>query len=456
VNAPEHVIVQLAAARLGAIAAPINPQWTAGEARALVELVEPRVLVVGPDTAAAGVRAATGTGVRAVLAAAQGRDAVPAEPDPAFATLDPFASLLDAPPLGDDRAEPDDAVAIWHTSGTTGRPKGAVWAHGAFLNNSRDLVHLYGVRRGMGSLSVFPHAHNGSGVGTLGPLLLHGTVDLLARADTTRMLDTIRQHDIGFLVAAVPVLRLLQARMEQLGVPSLPSLRSIVLGATAASTELLDWIAGIAPNAVVYFAYGGSEGYGTYADTRRRDKLGSVGIPVPLSEIRIVDDDWQPLPPDHEGRVAMRGAGMMASYWRDPERSAAVFRGDWCSWGDVGRLDADGWLWLLGRSDDVINTGGYKVHAAEVEAILADVDGVGGVAVVGREHPVIGAEVLAYVAAEPSAELRSALEDAVTTHLARYKRPAEIVFVADLPTNSLGKVQKAQLRPDAPGAGPRA
>ena len=183
------------------------------------------------------------------------------------------------------------------------------------------------------------------------------------------------------------------------------------------------------------------------AHPRHAQRLASVGVAQSCIEVRVADDADRPLPPDAPGEVLVRGDAVMRGYWRNPEASAAALRGGWLHTGDVGALDADGFLTLMDRSKDLIISGGSNIYPREVEEVLLSHPGVQEVSVVGRPHPEWGEEVVAFVvrrAGAPATE--AALEQLCLDHIARFKRPKSYRFVTELPKNNYGKVLKTELR----------
>jgi long-chain acyl-CoA synthetase len=179
---------------------------------------------------------------------------------------------------------------------------------------------------------------------------------------------------------------------------------------------------------------------------RWREHMASVGFPRTDVEVRVVDEQDQPLPPGELGEVLVRGDVVMAGYWNQPEATAETLRGGWLHTGDIGSFDNEGYLTLHDRSKDLIISGGMNIYPREVEEVLLTQPGVTAVAVVGRPDPEWGESVVAFIVAgedQPSVE---SLDSACLERIARYKRPKEYLFVDSLPTNNYGKVLKRELR----------
>ena len=172
-------------------------------------------------------------------------------------------------------------------------------------------------------------------------------------------------------------------------------------------------------------------------------RLSSVGRAQAAVELRIADAEGQPLPPGAQGEILVRGATVMPGYWRNAEATARTLKEGWLHTGDIGRLDAAGYLTLLDRSKDVIITGGSNVYPREVEEVLLTHPGVQEVSVVGRPHPEWGEEIVAFLVGEAEA---AELEALCLDRIARFKRPKEYRRLAELPKNNYGKVLKTELR----------
>jgi long-chain acyl-CoA synthetase len=183
------------------------------------------------------------------------------------------------------------------------------------------------------------------------------------------------------------------------------------------------------------------------AHPRRRERLGSVGVAQTPVQVRVADEQGRDRPAGEVGEVLVRGDTVMAGYWRNPEASAAALRDGWLWTGDVGALDADGFLTLKDRSKDLLISGGSNIYPREVEEVLLTAPGVAEVAVVGGPDPEWGEIVVAFVVAQPGARVAEAALDAhCLDRIARFKRPKRYVFVDELPKNHYGKVLKTELR----------
>jgi acyl-CoA synthetase (AMP-forming)/AMP-acid ligase II len=204
------------------------------------------------------------------------------------------------------------------------------------------------------------------------------------------------------------------------------------------------------PDALVSNNYGMTEAGSAYCIMPQGEAVkrpGSVGQIAPPAIARIVDEHDEPVPPGVVGEVRLQLPGHQREYYNDPEATAETWRDGWVVTGDLGKLDTDGYLYIVGRSKDVIIRGGNNVHATDVEHVLVQNDAIAEVAVVGAPHSVLGEDVVAFVvlhAGEP--EDADALRDFALQQLADYKVPRRYVFVDALPRNATGKVVKAELK----------
>ncbi|HUF94331.1 MAG TPA: long-chain fatty acid--CoA ligase [Candidatus Limnocylindria bacterium] len=344
------------------------------------------------------------------------------------------------------RADGDLAV-ILYTAGTTGRPKGVALSHGNLAANARASASLYELDRTQWALAVLPLSHSfGLTVMNAGNLL--GTKAVLLRWFTPELvLETIQRHRVQSM-AGVPTMY-----VYLLNYPG---------GERFDTSSVRAWGCGAAPLPIEIVEpferkFGGTlmEGYGLteaspVVSAHRLSgvrKLGSVGQPLPGVEVRIAGDDDRTLAAGEVGEVCVRGANVMLGYYRMPEETAAVLRDGWLHTGDVGRLDADGFLYIVERKKDLIIRGGFNIYPREVEEVLYAHPAIAEAAVVGRRDALMGEEVVAYVVAKPGASVDAESVMAFCQErLARYKCPKEVRPVETLPKSPIGKILRKELR----------
>ncbi len=428
-KSPEALILYLACLRAGVIAVPMNPAYQAAEVGHILGDAEPAIYVADPRWAET-----FGRGIPAVLTLDRdGRGSLP----------EAARSAVEASPVA---ATPGDLAAMLYTSGTTGRPKGAPLSHANLASNASVLVEAWEITDRDVLLHALPifHAH-GLFVAAHTALLAGATMLWLAR------------FDVG------EVLRLLPRATVMMGVPTF-------------YTRLLDepgfdreacrgmrlFVSGSAPLlAETWHAFERRTGhrilerYGmseilmhTGNPLHGERRPGTVGVPFRGSAVRIVDEADRDLPAGAVGQVLVRGPNVFAGYWRREGRGGEDFVDGWFRTGDLGKLSADGYLTLVGRAKDLIISGGLNVYPSEVEAVIDELPGVVESAVIGLPHRDLGEAVTAVVRLAAGGE--PADEPTVIAHckqrLAGYKVPKRVLFVAELPRNSMGKVQKKLLR----------
>jgi acyl-CoA synthetase (AMP-forming)/AMP-acid ligase II len=368
-----------------------------------------------------------------------------------------YAALLEAGmPLRPEPGAPTDAAWLFYTSGTTGRPKGAVLSHRNLLFMSQcyyaDIDRLDARDT---HLVAAPVSH-GAGLYAL-PFLLQGARQIvLAQFEVGAVLDLIARHSRVSLFAAPTMLtRLVHA--PETAAADLANLRTITYGGGPMYVADLERALEIfGPR--LYQLYGQGESpmtiaglsqrlHAEKAHPRRRERLGSCGVARTGVLVRVVDGDDHDLPAGEIGEVITRSDCVMAGYWQNPEANAETLRGGWLHTGDLGSLDEDGLLTLRDRSKDMIISGGSNIYPREIEEILLRHPGVVEASVVGRPHPEWGEEVVAFVVARAGAAMAAAALDRLCLdHIARFKRPRHYRFVDALPKNNYGKVLKTELR----------
>jgi fatty-acyl-CoA synthase len=442
-NRTEFVETFLAANLLGAIAVPVNFRLTPPEIAFLVEDCEARVVVTEP------VLAAVATAVR---------DITPILETVIVAGAPSENGLIGYEDILTEEGEPHPAVdvpndgpaLIMYTSGTTGRPKGAVLTHTNLTGQTMTGLYTNGadINTDVGFIGV-PLFHI-AGIGnmltglTLGiPTVIHP----LGAFDPGQLLDVLEAEKVTgiFLVPAQwqAVCAAQQARPREL------RMRVISWGAAPASDTLLRQMAETFPNTKILAAFGQTEMSPVTCMLLGEDalrKLGSVGKVIPTVAARVVDENMNDVGVGEVGEIVYRAPTLMAGYWNNPEATAEAFAGGWFHSGDLVRMDDEGYIWVVDRKKDMIISGGENIYCAEVENALSAHPDIVEVAVIGRTDDKRG-EVPIAVAAVSREDLRLAdLEEFLTERLARYKHPKGLEIVDALPRNPAGKVLKTELR----------
>jgi fatty-acyl-CoA synthase len=444
-NRTEFIESFLAANLLGAIGVPVNFRMTPAEIAFLVEDCDAKVIVTEP------VLAAVATAVRnldprvSTVIVAGGAD------EDGVLDYEDLIAEDGAPPVVDI---PNDSPAlIMYTSGTTGRPKGAVLTHNNIAGQGMTGLFTIGVdlNHDVGFIGV-PLFHI-AGIGNvIGGLMLGRPTVLypLGAFDPNELLDVLAAEKVTaiFLVPA----QWQAVCAAQRANPRDVSLRALSWGAAPASDTLLRDMAETFPGSQIFAAFGQTEMSPVTCMLLGEDairKLGSVGKVIPTVAARVVDEDMNDVPVGQVGEIVYRAPTLMAGYWNNPKATAEAFEGGWFHSGDLVRLDDEGYVWVVDRKKDMIISGGENIYCAEVENALAAHPAVAEVAVIGRPHEKWGevpVAVIALAATAPSALLVAELDDFLTERLARYKHPKAVEIVDALPRNPAGKVLKTELR----------
>ena len=357
---------------------------------------------------------------------------------------------------------PDDTAWLFYTSGTTGRPKGVMITHRCLLTMGlgyfNDVDHV----DSQDAIAYAAPMSHGAGLYAI-PHLMAGARHVVPASggfDAAELFDLGRQLGPLSLFAAPTIVKRIVDEAEAQGLTPEQcgqSFKTIVYGgAPMYAAGIRRALRTMGPRFVQIYGQGESPMTGTalsrahLADTahpRHEERVASVGVAQTPVLIRVAGPDGQPLAVGEVGEVLIRGDSVMAGYWRNPEATAAAVRQGWLWTGDMGALDADGFLTLKDRSKDLIISGGSNIYPREVEEVLLNAPGVAEVAVVGAPDPEWGEIVVAFVVSQPGAELDSmALDAYCLDQIARFKRPKRYEFVEVLPKNNYGKVLKTVLR----------
>jgi fatty-acyl-CoA synthase len=437
-NRPEFVEVTLAANAAGAMAVPVNFRLAPAEAAYILGDCAPALVVTDA--------------LLAPLAAAASAS-LPQPPPIVVAGEESYQAMLEtaaAPPeveIGEG-----DVALIMYTSGTTGRPKGAMLTHLNLLMQSVTAIRtsrLYGDNQvGLVNVPLFHVA----GIGSMPPALMIGATSVImptAPFDAQTTLDVIEAEGVTSLFLVPAQWQVLCAHPD--ATRRTGSLRTISWGAAPATVTLLETMTATFPGAEIISLFGQTEMSPVTTSLPGRDairKIGSVGKPIPTIAARIVDEQMNDVPPGAVGEIVYRGPTLMAGYWNNPEATAEAFAGGWFHSGDLVRADEEGFLYVVDRKKDMIISGGENIYCAEVENVLAAHPAVADVAVIGAKHERWGETPIAVIVpADPAAPpALDDLTDWARGKLASYKKPTSLVIVAELPRNAAGKVLKHELR----------
>ena len=442
-NRPEFVVAYLAVLALGAVGVPINLAYRRREIAHMLGDAEPRLLLTEESQLPVLSELAPEERGRVEVILAGDFDRIGGDP-----------ASLDMPAI-----DGDDLALLLYTSGTTGRSKGAMLSHTNILATVTDLLAAWAWEREDVLLLTLPLFHtHGLIVGLTTALVAGATVHLHSRFDAVRVAAELaapgdRGATLFFGVPTMYVRLVEELRRTDVAPalgPALGRLRLFCSGSAPLSPETFEAFRELTGHAILE-RYGMTETGMNLSNPYAGPRVpGQVGMPFPGVSIRVVDREGRDLPPGREGDLLVAGSNVFSGYWRAPEKTAESFVQDdlgrrWFKTGDLAKRDpATGAVTLLGRSSELILSGGFNVYPREVEEVLAAYPGVREAAVVGRPHPEWGEVPVAYLVAEREIE-----EDELVAYLkgqlAGFKVPRTFRYVETLPRNALGKVQKHRL-----------
>jgi long-chain acyl-CoA synthetase len=422
-NCPEVPILYNAIWRAGAVVTPAIFLLPAPELRHILVNSEAALVVASPEF----VDTARSVADVPVVST----DELP-EGEPA-----PIAGRADA-----------DLAALMYTGGTTGRAKGVMLSHANLWEvgkAAQKAGHVPGIVR---TLTPLPLSHSYgllvTVVGLHAPELGRGV--LMRWFEPSAFLDLVQEHRVQITAVVPSMLQLLLA--QPLADYDLSSLRYVACGAAPLAADVVAELERRLPHVELREGYGLTETSALVStNPPGRIRLGSVGLPVPGVELRIVDDDERPLPPGDVGEICCRSQFLMQGYWRAPELTAEAMRGGWFHTGDLGYVDEDGYLYVVDRKKDLIIRGGFNVFPRDVEDALLEHPAVALAGVVGRPDERYGEEVVAFVSLRNASEVTG--EDLVAfakERIGGYKYPREVRIVPDVPLTPVGKVDRKALR----------
>ncbi|PWC43584.1 malonyl-CoA synthase [Azospirillum sp. TSO22-1] len=432
----ENIVLYLAVVRAGGVYLPLNPAYTKAEVAYFLTDAEPRVFVCRPETEAALREVADAAKVAHVLTlGTRGDGSLPEQArglNPDFATV----------PCG-----LDDLAAILYTSGTTGRSKGAMMSH-RNLGSNAQVLHAYW---GWGPDDVLLHAlpifHTHGLFVATNCVLLNGTpMIFLPKFDADQVLSLLPRATV---MMGVPTFYTRLLGHPGLTREAVAHMRLFISGSAPLLADTHKEFSARTGHAILE-RYGMTETGMLTSNPLDGERIpGTVGFPLPDVELRVCDDQGAVLGPDEIGVIEVKGPNVFSGYWRMPEKTAQEIKPDgFFITGDVGKVDARGYVHIVGRAKDLIISGGFNVYPKEVETVIDGIDGVVESAVVGVPHPDFGEAVTAVVLRKPgvAGPDEAQVVAVCKEQLANFKVPKRVFFLDELPRNTMGKVQKNLLR----------
>jgi fatty-acyl-CoA synthase len=444
-NCDAFIVLFFATAKIGAVFVPVNFRLATPEIGRIVVSCRPKLLFCG--TSMPGVAAE-------LWAAGILPKAIPVADDPGTASPSAFENWLGTR----GAEEPETVVAanqvqlLMHSSGTTGHPKGAVWTHSTTWASSAAKIIDFGLGPDDATAVFGPLFHAGPLLDLAMPLLLRGGKLVLGAStgfDPEHLLRTAAEERLTVMTIYPTMWRRV---LGLLGIErfDLSTLRLLLTGGEPIPLPVLREVYRRFPQAGFVNTYGSTEGgpITTFlAPQEARRKIGSVGKPAFGVELRIADENGVTIPAGEVGELLVRSPFVCGGYWERPQETAESLRDGWWHTGDLARFDDEGFVWIAGRKKDMIISGAENIFPGEIEAVIAELDGVVEVGVIGVPDEEWGESVAAYVVRRPDAPLDA---DRIVEHcrekLASYKKPRHVIFLDALPRTGANKIAKNELR----------
>jgi malonyl-CoA/methylmalonyl-CoA synthetase len=429
------VFLYLACLRTGAVYVPLNTCYTGEETSYFLDDARPRAMICQPERHEEALRFCRQASVPEVFtlgAAGQGN---------LFESCRAMLTTFPPAPVGET-----DVAAILYSSGTTGRPKGAMLTHGNLAHNARALVKAWGFTREDILLHALPIFHvHGLFVALHCALLSRARLLFPPRFDASQVCSLLVRATVFM---GVPTFYTRLLALPEFNREACRKIRLLISGSAPLLADTFEQVRQRTGQYILE-RYGMTETLMNTSNPLEGPRLpGSVGLPLPGVDVRVVGGDGLPLGLNEVGEIRVRGPNVFSGYWKNPEMSRTCFTADgFFRTGDLGRVNEKGYVSIVGRSKDLIISGGLNVYPKEVEDCIDRFEGVEESAVIGMPHADFGEGVMAVVVARPGVALDAeVLMRFLRLHLANYKLPKCLAVANELPRNTMGKVQKNRLR----------
>jgi fatty-acyl-CoA synthase len=446
-NCLEYFAIYFAIAKIGAIAVRLNFRLSSSELEYAINDSDMKILCFHSNLTSELEVVRNNVSIEQYICLSEAQEAIPNWSE-AWGLLE-RGSVEE---VADSYIKLSDPVMLMYTSGTTGRPKGAIWTHDTTLWFSAIQSMKWNFTRESIAMTTGPLYHVGAMEDIGLPTLMMGGTLIITKSqgfEIGRVLSVIEQEGVTdtFLFPFM-----IYEMLNYSGIESyqLKRLKTIYTGGDPLMPSALEKLKNKFPNVGVVQVYGLTEGTPIAASLDPEDvftKGQTVGKPMPLTEIKIIDNNENPVPIGEVGEIAIKGPAVSAGYWRNPEATMESFKNGWCKTGDLGKFDNDGYLTIAGRKKDMIRSGGENIYSAEIEDVLYRHEDVIEVSIIGIPDPKFIEVVCAVVVKKEGSNLSE--EDVIEycrKNLASFKKPKKVVFVDELPRTPSGKILKFVLR----------
>jgi fatty-acyl-CoA synthase len=438
-NSPDIIVLLFACARLGAVLLPLNWRLAQPEHVYMLKRSDPCALFVQPEFIEHVEETRPDIGSVSLIAYGKTRDG--------WLSYDALISQGSTTYRPDIDPQSDDPVLLCYTSGTTGKPKGALLSNDALTWNAVNATHMHDLTSEDVVLTILPMFHvGGLNIQTLPALHAGATVVIHERFETETFFGALEQDGIT-LTLLVPTIMHALINDPRWQTADLSRLRMISIGSTIVPEQMVREVG--ARGVPLVQVYGSTEtapiaAYMPVRDTSARPA--STGKAAIHCDIRLVDEEDHDVPLGEKGEILVRGPNVMTEYWNDPEATRAAFTDGWFHTEDIAHYDSGGFLYVDGRTKDMIISGGENVYPALIENVLSECASVKEVAVVGRPDDYWGEIVVAVVVANPAEQDAEEVLSFCEGRIAHFETPREVIFVDRLPRNAMGKIEKEAVR----------
>lgn len=445
-NSPEYVAAYYAVLHAGGVVVGLNTALRGAELARQIRSCGAAALIAAPDHPDLASVVGAGNTIRMVSCTASQADR--AAPPGAHAWGD-WASATDAP---DDSPAIDAShpAAIIYTSGTTGDPRGVTLSHCNLVANTQSILGYLGLTAADRIVNVLPFYYSYGNSVLHTHLAVGGSIVLENSLTYPHLVVQTMAQESATGFSGVPSTFALLLQRVTLADYDLASLRYLTQAGGAMAPALTQRLRAALPRARLFVMYGQTEATARISylpPERLDDKMGTVGIGIPGVTIEVRDEADARVPAGTAGEVCVRGDNVMLGYWENPQATARVLRDGWLHTGDIGRMDAEGYLSLVGRSSDMIKTGAHRVSPLEIEEVLLELDGISECAALGIADEILGEVIKVFIVSRAGATLDArAVQAHCRARLAAYKVPKEVTFVTGLPRTASGKVKRFMLK----------